>query len=54
MDLVSPDLGFIDIARGLGVEGVRVATPGELRLALDRALSAGRPFQLDVAIEGRP
>jgi benzoylformate decarboxylase len=54
MDLVSPDLGFVDIARGLGVEGVRVSTPGELRPALDRALDAKRPFLLDVAIEGRP
>jgi benzoylformate decarboxylase len=54
MDLVSPDLGFVEIARGLGVEGVRVATPAELRPALDRALGAGRPFLLDVAIEGRP
>jgi thiamine pyrophosphate-dependent acetolactate synthase large subunit-like protein len=54
MDLVSPDLGFVEIARGLGVEGARVATPAELRPALDRALGAGRPFLLDVAIEGRP
>src|SRR6266850_1834341 len=53
MDLVSPDLGFVDIARGLGVEGARVSTPGELRPALDRALGAGRPFVLDVAIEGK-
>jgi thiamine pyrophosphate-dependent acetolactate synthase large subunit-like protein len=36
------------------VEGARVTTPGELRPALDRALTAGRPFLLDVAIEGRP
>jgi hypothetical protein len=49
-----PDLGFIDIARRRGVESVRVATPGELRPALDRALGAGRPSLLDVAIEGRP
>ena len=54
MDLVSPDLGFVDIARGLGVEGLRVGRPAELRPALDRALSATRPFLLDVAIEGRP
>jgi benzoylformate decarboxylase len=54
MDLASPDLGFIDIARGLGVEGMRVGNPAELRPALDRALSAKRPFLLDVAIEGRP
>jgi benzoylformate decarboxylase len=54
MDLVAPDLGFVDIARGMGVEATRVTKPGELRPALDRALGAGRPFLLDVAIEGRP
>jgi benzoylformate decarboxylase len=53
MDLVAPDLGFVDLARGLGVEGVRVTRPGELRPALDKALGAGRPFLVDVAIEGR-
>jgi benzoylformate decarboxylase len=54
MDLVAPDLGFVDLARGMGVEALRVATPGELRPALDKALGARRPFLLDVAIEGRP
>ncbi|HEU4368111.1 MAG TPA: thiamine pyrophosphate-binding protein [Methylomirabilota bacterium] len=53
MDLVAPDLGLVDLARGLGVEGARVTTPGELRPALDKALGAGRPFLLDVVIEGR-
>ena len=31
MDLVSPDLGFVDLARGMGVEGARVTAPAELR-----------------------
>jgi benzoylformate decarboxylase len=53
MDLVAPDLGFVDLARGMGVEAARITTPGELRPALDKALGAGRPFLLDVAIEGR-
>jgi benzoylformate decarboxylase len=53
MDLVAPELGFVDLARGMGVEAMRVATPGELRPALDKALGARRPFLLDVAIEGR-
>jgi benzoylformate decarboxylase len=53
MDLVAPDLGFVDLARGLGVEGARVATPGELRPAIEKALGARRPFLLDVAVEGR-
>ena len=54
MDLVAPDLGFVDIARGLGVDGTRVTAPGELRPALEKALALNRPFLLDVAIEGRP
>jgi benzoylformate decarboxylase len=53
MDLVSPDLGFVDLARGLGVEAARVTKPAELRPALDKALAAGRPFLLDVTVEGR-
>jgi benzoylformate decarboxylase len=53
MDLVAPDLGFVDLARGLGVEGARVATPGELGPAIEKALGARRPFLLDVAVEGR-
>ena len=53
MDLVSPDLGFVDLARGMGVEAARVNRPDDLRPALDKAMAARRPFLLDVAIEGR-
>jgi benzoylformate decarboxylase len=53
MDLYPPDLGFVEIARGLGVEGARITRPDELRGALDKALGAGRPYLLDVSIEGR-
>jgi benzoylformate decarboxylase len=53
MDLTKPDLGFVDLARGLGVEGARVTRPDDLRPALEKALAAGRPYLLDVAIEGR-
>jgi len=54
MDLVAPDLGFVDLARGMGVEAARVTKPADLRAALDGALGSGRPFLLDVVIEGRP
>jgi len=54
MDLVSPDLRFVDMARGMGVEAARVSKPDELRSALDTALGAGRAYLLDIAIEGRP
>jgi benzoylformate decarboxylase len=53
MDLGRPDLGFVDLARGMGVGGARLGKPEALRPALERALSGGRPFLLDVEIEGR-
>jgi len=36
------------------VDGARVDKPAQLRPALDAALRAGRPYLLDVAIEGKP
>jgi len=53
MDLTTPDLGFVELARGMGVDGARVSKPDELRPAIEKALGAGRPFLLDVAVEGR-
>jgi benzoylformate decarboxylase len=54
MDLVTPDLGFVDLARGMGVGGARVTKPAELRPALERAIASGKPYLLDVVIEGKP
>jgi benzoylformate decarboxylase len=51
MDLRPPDLGFVDLAKGLGVQGVRVTAPGDLGPALTRALSAQRPYLIDVLVE---
>jgi benzoylformate decarboxylase len=53
MDLVSPDLGFVDLARGMGVDGARITRPDDLRPALEKALATNRPALLDVAVEGR-
>jgi benzoylformate decarboxylase len=53
MDLVAPDLGFVELARGMGVDGARVSKPDELRPAIEKALAGRRPFVLDVAVEGR-
>ncbi len=51
MDLRPPDLGFVDLAKGLGVQGFRVTAPGDLGPALTKALSAQRPYLLDVLVE---
>jgi benzoylformate decarboxylase len=53
MDLRQPGLGFVDLARGLGVQGARVSSPGDLGPALHRAFSSKRPYLLDVLVEGK-
>lgn len=53
MDLRPPDLDFIDLARGLGVQGTRVTAPGDLGPALIQAFSTQRPYLLDVHVGGK-
>ena len=54
MDLTDPELGFVDMAAGMGVAGVRVTEPEELSAAVRDALAASAPRLIDVAIEGKP
>lgn len=53
MDLTKPELGFVEIAQGLGVAGTRVTRPADLRPAIEAALASGRPALLDVIVEGK-
>jgi benzoylformate decarboxylase len=53
MDLAKPEPGFVDLARGLGVAAARVTRADEVGPALQAALAAGRPYLLDVIVEGR-
>ena len=52
MDLTDPSLDYARIAQAFGVRGRRVESPGDLRPALQDALSANEPFLVDVAVEG--
>ena len=52
MDLTKPDIDFVELAKGFGVAGEAVREPEEIRPALDRAFAAGKPYLLDVFIEG--
>jgi benzoylformate decarboxylase len=42
---------IVQIARGFGVEGELVERAEDLRPAIERALSAGRPYLLDVIVD---
>jgi benzoylformate decarboxylase len=47
-DLRGPDIGFVDIARGLGVEAMQVRRPTEVGHAVRRMLSHDGPYLIDL------
>ncbi|MFJ6654805.1 thiamine pyrophosphate-binding protein [Streptomyces sp. NPDC091377] len=47
-DLSRPDLGFTEIARGFGVDGVRVDDKSQVTEAVKRMLADDRPFLIDL------
>jgi len=53
MDLTDPVLGFVEMARGMGVQGKLVSKPVELHRAVQEARSAKGPYLLDVVVSGK-
>jgi benzoylformate decarboxylase len=53
MDLTSPELSFVEIARGMGVAGLRITRAADVAPALTEALASNRPHLLQVVVEGR-
>jgi len=51
-DLSHPPLHFVDMARGMGVQGVRVENPDEVGPAIEQALAHPGPFLIDLVLEG--
>ena len=51
-DLSHPPLGFVDMARGMGVAGVRVEKPWEIGPAIAQMLAHPGPFLIDLVLEG--
>ena len=47
-DLSKPELGFVELARGLGVEAVRVERPDQVAAAVARLVAADAPFLVDL------
>jgi acetolactate synthase I/II/III large subunit len=50
LDLSGPELDFVQLAGGLGVEGVRATSAEELTAALGRAAAQSGPFLIDAVI----
>jgi pyruvate dehydrogenase (quinone) len=46
-----PDVPYADWARLLGLDGVRVTSPGDVASAWQRALAADRPFVIDAMVD---
>ena len=53
MDLNGPHVGYVAVAAGMGVPGVRVTKPDEVRGAIERAFAAGGPQLVEIEIEGK-
>jgi benzoylformate decarboxylase len=51
-DLSSPALHFADLARGMGVPGLRVEKPWEIGPAIQQMLAHPGPFLIDLVLEG--
>lgn len=50
-DLSSPPLKFVEMARGMGVAGIRVEHPWEIDAAVEQMLAHPGPFLLDLVLE---
>jgi benzoylformate decarboxylase len=50
-DLSTPPLQFVEMARGMGVQGVRVEKPWEITQAVEQMLAFPGPFLIDLVLE---
>jgi len=52
MDLNDPPIDFVQLAKAMGVDGAVAKHPDEIKPALEKAFSSGKPFVLEVLTEG--
>ena len=52
LDLTDPDIDYVAVARGFGIEGRRVSEPGEIAEAVTEAFASGAPRLLELVIDG--
>ena len=53
MDLGGPQLGFVEMAAGMGVAATRVTKSGDVGMAIKNAFASGKPHLVEVAIEAK-
>ncbi len=53
MDLGTPELGFVELAAGMGVPAVRVSDPDAIAAAVTEAFAAQAPRLVEIVIEGK-
>ncbi len=53
MDLTGPTMGFVDMAKGMGVAGTHVAKADDIQAAVAAAFKTGKPHLIEVEIEGK-
>ena len=53
MDLTGPVMGFVDLARGMGVAGTHVTQAGDIKAAIAAAFASGKPHLVEIEIEGK-
>ena len=53
MDLTGPTMGFVDLARGMGVAGTHVAQASDIKAAVAAAFASGKPHLIEIEIEGK-
>ena len=53
MDLTGPELDFVHLAAGMGVEGISVEKTDAIAPAVARAVAANRPYLVEIAVEGK-
>ena len=53
MDLSGPTMGFVDMAKGMGVAGTYVAKAEDIKAAVAAAFKSGKPHLVEIEIEGK-
>lgn len=53
MDLTGPVMGFVDLAKGMGVAGTHVTKAEDIQGAVAFAFKSGKPHLIEIEIEGK-